>query len=144
MDFKKLENIIENNKSKEGPLLPIFHEINDFFGYVDKRAIPTIALSLNLSEAEVSGVLSFYHDFKTSPPCKNIIKLCMAEACQSMGCNELYTEISNLITNDNDTTLEKVYCLGNCSLSPAAIINKKYFGRLTLEKLKDFLYNEDK
>ena len=124
--------------------MPILHEINDFFGYIDKRAIPIVAMSLNLSEAEVSGVLSFYHDFKTSAPSKNIIKLCMAEACQSMGCNELYQNISNLIINDEDTSIEKVYCLGNCSLSPAAIINKKYFGRLTLEKLKGFLYNENK
>ena len=144
LDQKKIEDIIEYNKDKEGSLLPILHAINASYGFVDKSVIPIIANSLNLTEAEISGVLSFYHDFKTIPPSKNIIKLCMAEACQSMGCNDLYTKISNLINNDNDTSIEKVFCLGNCSLSPAAIINDKYFGRLTLDKVIEFLYNEDK
>lgn len=143
MDSKKIESLIDEFKGVEGSLLPIFHSINNFYGFIDKKAIPIIALALNLSEAEVSGVLSFYHDFNTTPPKKNIIKICMAEACQSMGCDYLYNQISNFIVDDNQTSLEKIYCLGNCSLSPAAIINNKHYGRLTFEKVTKVLKNEN-
>ena len=144
LNITELKKIIEKQKNKEGALLPVLHSINDYYGFIDKKAIPIVAAALNLSEAEVYGVITFYHDFKNVLPTKNIIKLCMAEACQSMGCDSLFEEISNHIKHDADTSIQKIYCLGNCSLSPAAIINEKYYGRLNFSKVIEILEDANK
>jgi len=125
----------------DGPLLPILHAINERFGFVDARAVPVIADVLNLSRADVHGVVSFYHDFRAAPPGRHVVKLCRAEACQAMGGDRLAAELESALgialgatTPDNRVTLAPVYCLGNCALSPAALIDGKLHGRVSAAK----------
>src|SRR5262249_42897884 len=112
----------------------------DAFGYIDGRAVPLIAEALNLSRAEVHGVISFYHDFRDRLPGRHVLRLCQAEACQSMGCADLTRYVEGRLgiklgetTPDERITLEPVYCLGNCALSPAAMLDDQLHGRMTPE-----------
>lgn len=125
-------------KPMAGPLLPILHAIQDQFGYVDERALPVIADVLNLTRAEVQGVVSFYHDFRRKPAGRHVVKICRAEACQAMGAERLIDELEKSFgaklgetSADGRVTLEAVYCLGNCALSPAALIDGQLYGRLS-------------
>ena len=136
-DPESVREIARRLKALDGPLLPILHAINAHFGYVDERALPVIADVLNLTRAEVQGVVSFYHDFRRSPAGRHVVKVCRAEACQSMGAERLITELETAFgiklgetSKDGRVTLEPVYCLGNCALSPAALIDGKLYGRL--------------
>ncbi|MGE0613187.1 MAG: NAD(P)H-dependent oxidoreductase subunit E [Hyphomicrobiales bacterium] len=111
-------------------------------GHVSQSVLPEIARALNLSRAEVHGVVSFYHDFRENPAGRVTVKICWAEACQSMGAGTLIERICARhgitfggTSADNGVTIEPVYCLGNCALSPAALVNGKPVGRLTLERL---------
>ena len=124
-------------KHMDGPLLPILHAINEQFGYVDERALPIVADELNLTRAEVQGVVSFYHDFRRAPAGRHVMKICRAEACQAMGANRLIAELETALgvklgetSADGHVTFEPVYCLGNCALSPAALIDGRLHGRL--------------
>jgi formate dehydrogenase subunit gamma len=128
-----------------GALLPILHALQEEFGYIDKAAIPLVAEALNLSHAEVHGVISFYHDFRHAPAGRHILRLCRAEACQSMGCENTIRHVEHRLgaklgqtTNDQGFTLEPVYCLGNCALSPAVMLDGKLYGRVSPE-IADFL-----
>lgn len=128
-----------------GALLPILHALQEDFGYVDKAAVPLIAEALNLSHAEVHGVISFYHDFRHAPPGRHILRLCRAESCQSMGCENMIQHVEKRLgakmgqtTADRGFTLEPVYCLGNCALSPAVMLDGKLYGRVSPE-VADFL-----
>jgi formate dehydrogenase subunit gamma len=128
-----------------GALLPILHALQDEFGYVDKAAVPLIADALNLSHAEVHGVISFYHDFRHSPPAKHVLKMCRAEACQSMGCESTIRHVEKRLgvrlgetTDDRGFTVDAVYCLGNCALSPAVMLDGRLYGRVSRE-VADFL-----
>ena len=125
-----VRELAEELKGLDGALLPILHSINDQIGYVDERAVPIVAEVLNLSRAEVHGVVSFYHDFHRISPGRHVIKICCAEACQSMGSRRLYDQVRQGCANDDGVTVEPVYCLGNCSLSPAALVDGKLYGRL--------------
>ena len=123
--------------SLDGPLLPILHAVNDRLGHVDEQAIPVIAEVLNLSRAEVHGVVTFYHDFRRQPAGRHVLKVCRAEACQSMGCERLVEELESGLgiamggtTPDGRLTLETVYCLGNCALSPAVMLDGELHGRV--------------
>lgn len=129
-----------------GALLPILHALQDEFGYVDEAAVPLIADALNLSKAEVHGVISFYHDFRTSKPGRHCLHVCRAEACQSMGCEQLIEGLEKKLgvrigntTADRSVTLLAVYCLGNCALSPAAMLDGKPYGRLSLRAAEALL-----
>lgn len=129
--------IAERMMALDGPLLPILHAINDQLGFVDERALPIIADVLNLTRAEVQGVVSFYHDFRRAPAGRHVVKVCRAEACQAMGAERLIAELETAFgvklgetSADGRITLEAVYCLGNCALSPAALIDGKLYGRL--------------
>lgn len=119
----------------EGATLPILHALQDEFGYVDPQAVPLIAEALNLSRAEVHGTISFYHDFRTTPPPRRVIKLCRAEACQARGCERLVEELArdHGIAVDGapagDAIVETVYCLGNCALGPSALVDGELIGR---------------
>lgn len=133
----RVREIAEGLRGLDGPLLPILHAINDQLGFVDERALPIIADVLNLSRAEVQGVVGFYHDFRRAPAGRHVVKICRAEACQAMGAERLIAELETLFalklgetSKDGRVTLEPVYCLGNCALSPAALIDGKLFGRL--------------
>jgi formate dehydrogenase subunit gamma len=118
-------------------LLPALHALVEAFGYVDERAVPLVADVFNLSRAEVTGVVSFYGDFRTKAPGRHLVKVCRAEACQAMGCERLVAELEERLATPVDTTsadgavsFETVYCLGNCALSPAALVDGKLFGRV--------------
>jgi formate dehydrogenase subunit gamma len=133
-----------------GALLPILHALQDEFGYVDKAAVPLIAGALNLSHAEVHGVISFYHDFRRAPSGRHVLKVCRAEACQSMGCEGMIRHVENRLgvklgetTEDGSFTVEPVYCLGNCALSPAAMLDGKLYGRVSSD-VADFLIDDAK
>lgn len=121
-----------------GALLPILHSLQEEFGYVDEAAVPMIAEELNISQAEVHGVISFYHDFRREPAGKHILQICRAEACQAMGCESLVQHVERRLdvkigatTSDRSITLKPVYCLGNCALSPAVMLDGKPYGRMT-------------
>ena len=133
-DLDLVREIAESMKGMDGPLIPILHALNDRFGYVDEAAIPVVAHVLNLSRAEVHGVVSFYHDFRHEPAKRHVLKVCRAEACQSMGADKLFADLMAALGDSAQVTLEPVYCLGNCALSPAAMIDGKLLGRVSKEK----------
>lgn len=126
-------------------LIEILHDIQDRYGLIDPVCLPAIATALNLSRAEVHGVLSFYHDFRQKPAGRVTIRICRAEACQSMGALALIDRIRARYavelgeTSAAGLTLEPVYCLGNCALSPAAMINGRLYGRLDDEGIDALL-----
>ena len=134
--------LIEELRGLEGALLPILHSLQEKFGYVDARAVALIAKSLNLSRAEVFGVISFYHDFKKQPPLGRTIKFCRAEACQARGAEALaeHLEASAGVKIDggyhNGVAVETAYCLGNCALGPNALYDGEIFGRLDEGRLE--------
>lgn len=135
-------------KDKAGPLLPILHALNEQFGYVDERAVPVIAEVLNLSRAEVHGVISFYHDFRRQPAGRHVIRVCRAEACQAMGGEAVVAALEKALglscggtTADGRVTVEAVYCLGNCALSPAALIDGKLYGRVDADRALGLVRN---
>jgi formate dehydrogenase subunit gamma len=133
--------IVARHSHREGPLLPILHEVQEAFGHVPRAAIPVIADALNLTRAEVYGVVSFYHDFRVAPPGRHVVKLCRAEACQSMGCEALVAQAEERLgtpcgsTSADGVTLEAVYCLGLCATSPSAMVDGRVVGRLDAAKL---------
>ncbi|MGE0213817.1 MAG: NAD(P)H-dependent oxidoreductase subunit E [Parvibaculaceae bacterium] len=122
-------------------LIEMLHEVQDRLGYVSDGAVATLAHAINRSRAEVHGVLTFYHDFHRAPAGRHSVKICGAEACQSMGCRGLVRHAERRLgtrmgetTADRAITLETVYCLGNCALSPAVMIDGELHGRVTPEK----------
>lgn len=132
--------IIDGLKGLEGPLLPILHEIQHEFGYVPQESLPVIADALNLSNAEVHGVVTFYHDYRSKPAGRHVLKLCQAEACQSMGSDAVAERVKRLLgidfhetTLDGSVTLEPVYCLGLCACAPSAMLDGEVIGRLDAE-----------
>ena len=138
--------IVQELKDLEGPLLPILHGIQEEFGHVPHDALPVIADGLNLSRAEVHGVVTFYHDFRAKPAGRHVLKLCQAEACQSMGSDAVAAKIKQLLgigfhetTRDGSVTLEPVYCLGLCALSPAALVDDRVVARLDEKRLDAIL-----
>ena len=133
-----VKEIAEGLKDKPGALLPILHAVQDVLGYIPADAVPVIAKTLNLSRAEVHGVISFYHYFRETPPGQHTIHLCRAESCQSMGGKSLEKHAKTKLgidfhetTADGKFSLEPVYCLGNCACSPAMQINHDIYGRVT-------------
>ena len=129
--------IVADLRSLEGSLLPILHEVQEEFGYVPQEALPVIAEELNLSRAEVHGVVTFYHDYRDHPAGRHVLKLCRAEACQSMGGDALAERVKTLLgidfhqtALDGSVTLEPVYCLGLCACAPAAMLDGEVYGRV--------------
>jgi len=123
-----LEAILARHQNREGPLLPILHAVQEEAGYISEETIHALALALNLSRAEVSGVVSFYHDFKRSPDSRPAIKLCRAESCQARG-GEAIAAHAERVAGDR-VRVETVYCLGLCSVGPSAMIGEEVHGRL--------------
>jgi formate dehydrogenase subunit gamma len=142
----RLYAIVADHKRLEGPLLPILHAVQEAFGYVPQPAVPIIARELNLSRAEVHGVVTFYHDYREKPAGRHVLKICRAEACQSMGCEALVkraearlgVECGGTTANDQ-VTLEAIYCLGLCAMSPAAMVDGEPVARLNAAKLDGLL-----
>lgn len=136
-DAETASAIVNDLKHLEGPMLPILHALQERFGYIDRGAVPLVADALNVSKAEVHGVITFYHDFRDAPAGRHVLKICRAEACQSMGCERLVDHLAaehglsiGETTPDGRLTIEAVYCLGNCALSPAAMLDGQLIGRL--------------
>jgi len=134
----RADEIIAEHKDRPGALLPLLHALQDAFGHIPEQAIRQVAEALNLSRAEVHGVVSFYHDFRSTPPGRHVLKLCQAEACQAMGCRLLAAEVQERLgirlgetTPDGRVTLEAVYCLGLCATAPSAMLDGEVHGRLT-------------
>jgi formate dehydrogenase subunit gamma len=139
-------SIIDDLKGLEGPLLPILHEIQEEFGFVPKESLPVIAEALNISNAEVHGVVTFYHDYRNHPTGRHVLKVCRAEACQSMGGDAIAAQIQQRLgigfhetARDNSVTLEPVYCLGLCACSPSAMLDGEVIGRLDADKINEIV-----
>lgn len=147
-DPERALTLIQGLQHLPGALLPILHALQDEFGYIDRAAVPLIAEALNLSKAEVYGTISFYHDFRLAPPGRHVLKMCRAEACQSMGCEKVIDHVEKRLnaqlgetTADGAFTLDAVYCLGNCALSPAVMLDGKPYGRVS-PQVADFLIDD--
>ena len=144
-----VERALAANRSRPGALIEILHAIQDAVGFVPPAAISPVAEALNLSRAEVHGVVTFYHHFRTAPPGRHLVQLCRAESCQAMGAQRLEASVKARLnvdyhetTGDGAVTLEPVYCLGNCALSPAVTIDGQLYGRVTPEKFEQLLQTE--
>jgi formate dehydrogenase subunit gamma len=142
-DTDAAKTIAARYGNKPDALLEILHDLQDETGCVSEIAVPVLAKALNLSRAEVHGVVTFYHDFRRKPAGKHMIKVCRAESCQAMGANALASEIEKLLkvkfgqtTSDGAITIEAVYCLGNCALSPAMMVDDRLVGRVDAKKFK--------
>jgi formate dehydrogenase subunit gamma len=140
---RSVDDALARLKDLPGALLPILHAIQDEIGHVPAEVVPTIARALNLSRAEVHGVVSFYHHFRTERPGRHVLQICRAEACQSMGADKLAAQLRERLsidfhetTADGGITLEPVYCLGNCACSPAVMLDGEPHGRMTAERLE--------
>ena len=129
-----------------GPLLPLLRAVQDELGFIPDAAIPRIAEALNLSRAEVHGVVSFYHYFRRHAPGKQVVQLCRAEACQAMNCERTEAHAKSALgvdyhgtSADGQFTLEAAYCLGNCAAGPSMMVGDKLYGRVTPERLDQIL-----
>ena len=145
-----LEHAIATHQQRPGALLALLNAVQDALGFVPPQAVARIAQALNLSRAEVHGVISFYHDFRSRPPGKRVLRLCRAEACQSMGADGLADAVRRALavefggtTADGAITLEAVYCLGNCACAPAAMLDGQVYGRLSDTRLHSLLQGEE-
>ncbi|MFN4128517.1 MAG: formate dehydrogenase subunit gamma [Paracoccaceae bacterium] len=142
----EITTLIHQHLPLEGPLLPILHAIQARFGHVPPSALPLIAEALNITKAEVHGVVSFYHDFREVPAGRHVVKICRAEACQAMGANALATETLAQLgiawhgtTANGAVTVEPVYCLGLCACGPAAMVDDRVVGRVDRARMAALL-----
>lgn len=142
--------VLAAHRDEPGALLPILHDIQARLGAVPPEVLPMIAEDLCLSRAEVHGVVSFYHDFRATAPGRVHLKLCQAEACQSMGAKALTAELQDKLglqlgdtREDGSLTLDAVYCLGNCACAPSAMLNGELYGRVDVEDLLDLVEEQE-
>jgi formate dehydrogenase subunit gamma len=138
----RAQEIIEANVSLDGPALPILHALQHEFGFVPDEAVPLIAEALNLTRAEIHGIVTFYHDFHRAPPGRHVLRLCRAEACQSLGADHLAERARDRLgigwgetSRDGAVTLGPVFCLGLCACAPAAMLDGRVIGRLDPARL---------
>jgi formate dehydrogenase subunit gamma len=150
MSAGEINDILDEYAHVPGPLLLVLHAIQRRVGFIPTDAVPFIAERLNLSRAEVHGVLSFYHHFRRTAPGRHVIQICRAESCQAMGAEHLAQHAQKVLgiqfhetTPDGAFSLEPVYCLGNCACSPAVMIDEQLFGRVSLDQLDALLAAPD-
>ncbi|WP_422648233.1 formate dehydrogenase subunit gamma [Cupriavidus sp. H18C1] len=143
---KRIAAILRARRHQPGALLPILHDIQDALGFVPPDAVPAIARALNLSRAEVHGVISFYHHFRDRPAGRHVLQLCRAEACQAVGADALADHAQRELgcgwhqtTADGAITLEPVYCLGQCAVGPALMAGTELHGGVTPARLDALL-----
>lgn len=141
-----VDNLVARFAATPGPLLPLLHAVQDALGYIPAEAVPAITRGLNLSRAEVHGVISFYHYFRRHAPGRHVVQVCRAEACQAMHGERTEAHAREKLgvdwhgtTADGQFTLEAVYCLGNCAAAPSAMVDGKLYGRVTPERLDQIL-----
>lgn len=137
-----IDALIAKYQQQPGALLPLLHAIQDTVGYVPESCYPSISKGLSLSVAEVHGVVTFYHHFRTHKPGRHIMQICRAESCQAMGSEALEAHAKQCLnvdyhqtTADGAITLEPVYCLGNCALSPTVVVDDEIYGRVSPSEL---------
>ncbi len=140
--FSRIQECLD----REGPLLLILHALQEEFGYIDEAAEPMIAQALNITRAEVHGVVTFYHDFRREPAGRHVLKLCRAEACQAAGGDPLAARAESRLgvtmgtsAPDGSVSLEPVYCLGLCALAPSAMLDGRLVGQLDESRLDALL-----
>lgn len=145
-DEAQAKMLISGFAKLKGGLMEALHGLQNAFGYVDDAALPLLAEAFNLSNAEVYGVRSYYHDFRKAPAGRHVIKICQAESCQAMGSRALTEHARKLLgielgeTNTQGmVTLEAVYCLGNCAISPNIMMDDRVYGRMTADKFDRLL-----
>jgi formate dehydrogenase subunit gamma len=134
----QLQEILAPHRGREGALLPILHDVQAAFGFVPPEVLPEIAAALNISRAEIHGVVTFYHDFRQAPAGRHVVKICRAEACQAMGGVALAEAVQAATGCDwHETkagvTVEPVFCLGLCACAPAAMVDGELIGRATAD-----------
>lgn len=141
-DEARILAAVERHRHRDGPLIEVLHEVQADFGCIPSGAVPVIARALNLSRAEVHGVVSFYHHFRTKAPGRHVLQICRAESCQAAGGRAIESHAQKRLgvgfgqtTPDGRLTLEAVYCLGLCACSPAAMLDDEVHGRVTPERL---------
>ena len=141
-----VEIYIATHKSKPGALMPLLHAIQDDIGYIPQESYDLISKALNISVAEVHGVVTFYHHFRTHQPGKHVLQICRAESCQAMGSEALEAHVKKTLgidyhqtTADGEITLEAVYCLGNCACSPSVAMDEQVYGRVDAERINDII-----
>lgn len=137
-DRQVASEIIASFGARPELLVQILHGFMNRFGWIGKDAMLQLAEELNISRADVHGVVSYYHDFRTEAPGRHIIKLCAAEACQAMGSRELEAHAKQQLAGD-DVTIEPVYCLGNCACSPAIMVDDKTYGRVSKNRFDEIV-----
>ena len=142
-DRHAVENIIGEKKTMPGAMLPILHGVQEKVGYIPNEAVQLIADGLNVSRAEVHGVITYYHFFRQTPPGRTVVQVCRAEACQSVGCDTLAAHAKAILgcdfhetTADGAFTLDAVFCLGQCATGPAVMIGDDIHARVTPAKLE--------
>jgi formate dehydrogenase subunit gamma len=147
-DARMIDEIVAALAGKPGALMPVLQAVNERVGFIPPDAVPAIAHALNLSRAEVHGVISFYRDFRTERPGRRIIRVCRAESCQTMGAVALAAHIQSRLgvgfgqtSADGDFTLEPVYCLGNCACSPAIAVGIDLYGRVTPARFDEIFFS---
>lgn len=143
-DKQMAAEIVAEFDARPEMLVQILHVFLERFGWISEDAIRQLAEELNLSRAEVHGVVSYYHDFRTTPPGRHVIKICQAEACQAMGSRDLSSHAERALgidmhSSNADVTLEPVYCLGNCACSPAVMVDGKTYGRVSKRRFDDIV-----
>ncbi len=141
-----LDSIVNDHAGQIGALMPILHAVQERFGFVPEAAVPQLAGKLNLSRAEVHGVIGFYHDFRSQPTGRHLIQVCRAEACQAMDSAALEQHVKELLgidfgqtTADGQFSLEPVYCLGNCACTPTVRFDDEIHGRVTPRRFEQIL-----
>jgi len=128
--------VASQHLADRGPLMPVLHEVIEELGHIAREDVETIADVLNLSVAEVHGVVSFYHDFRTEPAAAHTVALCRGEACQSVGAEALYDGTrARAGSLGADVEVAEVFCLGNCALGPSGTLDGRLHGRLSAERL---------
>ena len=142
----RVRALVAAHRGDRGALLPILHRIQAEFGYVGSDVVPVLAAELNISRADVHGVVTFYTDFRSEPAGRTVLKLCRAEACRAMGAEQLVAHAEQVLgikvgqtTPDGSVTLEQVFCLGNCALGPAGQVDERVRGRLSPARLDTLL-----
>jgi len=143
---QSIQTMIDDLKHKPGAMLPILHAIQNELGYIPDKAVSLIADTLLQTKAEVHGVISFYHHFRSTPAGQHTIEICRAEACQAMGCRNLEQHAKNVLnidyhqtTPDRKFSLEPVYCLGNCATAPSVRIGDAVYGRVSVDKFDSLI-----
>jgi len=142
----KIHQHVSAFRETPGALLPLMHAIQDDLGFIPEESYPIISNAYSLSIAEIHGFVTFYHHFRTHPAGKNVLQICRAESCQSMGSEEIEAHCKKTLginyhetTEDNTFTLEPIYCLGNCACSPAVMINDRVIGRVSKKKIDEII-----